>query len=51
MNFKMKLRRSQLPATPLDGAFDVARVKCLGITDDNFPNISRGPYHHNFYDD
>jgi len=39
------------PATPFDGAFDVARVKCFGITNGNFREQPKGPYHHNFDDD
>ena len=39
------------PATPFDGAFDVARVKCFGITNGNFGEQPKGPYQHKFDDD
>jgi len=35
----------------IEYAFDVARVKCFGITYGNFREQPKGPYHHNFDDD
>ncbi len=34
------------PETPLDDAFDVARVKCMTITNQNFNLQPNGPYNH-----
>ena len=33
------------PATALDGAFDVARVKCFGMREGD-PPVMLGPYRH-----
>lgn len=38
----------QLISTPLDAAFDVAKIKCLELTSDNGRNHPNGPYHYNF---
>lgn len=40
-----------LPATPFDKSFDLAKVKCLEITNENFRNQPQGPYRHNFDSD
>jgi len=40
-----------LPATPFDKAFDLARVRCLEITNQNFVTQPGGPYNHNFDED
>ena len=40
-----------LPATPFDKAFELARVKCLEITNQNFVTQPGGPYNHNFDED
>lgn len=34
----------RLPSSPLDGAFDVARLKCLEINNNNFLTQPSGPY-------
>lgn len=33
-------------ATPFDKAFDIARVKCLELTNENFMKQPQGPYYH-----
>jgi hypothetical protein len=39
-----------LDATPFDLAFDLARVKCLELTDENMREQPMGPYRANFRD-
>jgi len=38
-----------LPATPFDKSFDLAKVKCLELTNENFPAQPKGPYRHNIF--